>query len=103
MRFSRLFGALDEPSRLQEKPSPWGARRLSQLTPRAFRLGQGRSFSMTYTNTRTPTLTRWQPWTFRDQGWLGTDLTGYKIDALDGNIGKVDEATFEVDNSYLIV
>ena len=56
---------------------------------------------MTFTNT--PTLTRWQPWTYRDQGWLGKDLTGYKIDALDGDVGKVDEATFDVGTSYLIV
>ena len=56
---------------------------------------------MTYTNT--PTLTRWQPWTFRDQSWMGTNLTGHKIEALDGDIGKVDQATQELDNSFLIV
>jgi hypothetical protein len=55
---------------------------------------------MTYTGT---TITRWQPWTYRDQGFLGKNLTGFKIDALDGEIGKVDEATFESGSSYLIV
>jgi hypothetical protein len=50
-------------------------------------------------------MTRWQPWTFRDQSWLSpsTNLTGHKIEALDGDIGKVDDATYEVGNSYLIV
>jgi hypothetical protein len=57
---------------------------------------------MTY-KTGTPTLTRWQPWSFSDQSFVGKDLTGFKIEALDGDIGKVDEATFEVGNSYLIV
>ncbi len=55
---------------------------------------------MTYTGT---TVTRWQPWTYRDQGFLGKNLTGFTIDALDGEIGKVDEATFESGSSYLIV
>ena len=54
-------------------------------------------------NTGTPTLTRWQPWTYRDQTFMGKDLTGFKIEALDGDIGKIDEATFEVGNSYLVV
>lgn len=58
---------------------------------------------MTYNKTGTPTLTRWQPWTFRDQSWVGTDLTNFKIEALDGDIGKIDQATYEVGNSYLVV
>ena len=56
---------------------------------------------MTYSGTTT--ATRWQPYTFRDQSWLGTDLTGYKIEALDGDIGKIDEATYETNTSHLIV
>ncbi len=56
---------------------------------------------MTYTNTST--AVRWEPWTYRDQSWMGSDLTGYKIDAIDGEIGKVDEATSEVSGSYLVV
>jgi hypothetical protein len=55
---------------------------------------------MTYTNT---TLTRWQPWAYRDTSWHSADLTDYAIEALDGEIGKVDKDTFEVGGSYLIV
>jgi hypothetical protein len=49
-----------------------------------------------------PTLTRWQPWTFHDLSWLGNDLSGYVIEAVDGDIGTVDKASGEVANSYLI-
>ncbi|WP_327280452.1 MULTISPECIES: PRC-barrel domain containing protein [unclassified Streptomyces] len=33
----------------------------------------------------------------------GTDLTDYKVEALDGGIGKVDKHSDEVDSSYLVV
>ncbi|MEU7337302.1 PRC-barrel domain-containing protein [Streptomyces sp. NPDC007074] len=33
----------------------------------------------------------------------GTDLTGYKVEATDGSIGKVDKHSDEVDSSYLVV
>ncbi|RKE17349.1 PRC-barrel domain-containing protein [Streptomyces sp. TLI_171] len=33
----------------------------------------------------------------------GTDLTGYRVEATDGHIGKVDKHTEEVDASYLVV
>jgi hypothetical protein len=56
---------------------------------------------MTYTGT--PTLTRWQPWTYRDVTWLHRDITGYTVDALDGQIGKVDKSMYKMDNGYLIV
>jgi hypothetical protein len=42
-------------------------------------------------------------WTFRDQTFAGTDLTGYTVEATDGDIGKVDEATNEVGASFLVV
>jgi hypothetical protein len=47
----------------------------------------------------------WQPWTYRDESMLSSayDLTGYGISATDGEIGKVDEATYETDASYLVV
>ncbi|MEV6526350.1 PRC-barrel domain-containing protein [Longispora sp. NPDC051575] len=32
-----------------------------------------------------------------------TDLTGYHVEATDGSIGKIDEATHEVDGSYVVV
>jgi hypothetical protein len=48
-------------------------------------------------------------WTYRERSKLGTDvlggtdLTGYSVEALDGSIGKVDEATYETAKSYLVV
>ncbi|MFC1415814.1 PRC-barrel domain containing protein [Streptacidiphilus cavernicola] len=33
----------------------------------------------------------------------GTDLTGYTVEATDGPIGKVDEATYEVGTAHLVV
>ena len=31
------------------------------------------------------------------------DLTGFEVEALDGSIGKVDEATYEMGRSYLVI
>lgn len=56
---------------------------------------------MTYQSTGT--TTRWQPWTYRDRSWQDVDLTDFKIEATDGEIGKIDQATYELDGSYLIV
>ena len=47
-------------------------------------------------------------WTYREQGSLGTDMAttdiaGFGVEALDGSIGKVDESTYEVGASYLVV
>ena len=44
-------------------------------------------------------------WTFRTDmlGVGNVDLTGYSVEATDGGIGKVDEATHEVGGSYLVV
>ena len=49
-------------------------------------------------------------WTYRDRSDLGSnvvdthpDLTGFSVEALDGSIGKVDEATYEVGRSYIVV
>ena len=33
----------------------------------------------------------------------GGDLTGYYVETLDGSIGKIDEASYDVNRSYLIV
>ena len=53
--------------------------------------------------TGTPTLTRWQPWTYRDATWLNRDISGYTVVATDGQIGKVDKSMHQVANAYLIV
>jgi FKBP-type peptidyl-prolyl cis-trans isomerase 2 len=43
-------------------------------------------------------------WTYRDQFTADEiDLVGYKVEATDGKIGKVDEATYEVGGSYIVV
>lgn len=49
-------------------------------------------------------------WTYRDQAELGSnitdthaDLSGFHVEALDGSIGKVDEATYEVGRSHVVV
>jgi hypothetical protein len=47
-----------------------------------------------------------QPWEYRSgTGFTQeeTDLTGYSITAVDGDIGHVDEATYETGASYLVV
>ena len=42
-------------------------------------------------------------WTYRDT-ILGTaDLAGYKVEAIDGGIGKIDEASNDVGASYIVV
>ncbi|GHE75085.1 PRC-barrel domain containing protein [Streptomyces vinaceus] len=44
-------------------------------------------------------------WIYRETSkrLAGTDLTGYKVEALDGSVGKVDKHSDEVDASYLVV
>jgi hypothetical protein len=47
-------------------------------------------------------------WSYREQSELGVDLAkvdirGYGIEALDGSIGKVDDASYEVGRSYIVV
>ena len=49
------------------------------------------------------------PWTFRDADMLGADLTrgldlaGFEVQATDGGIGKIDEATYDTSASYIVV
>jgi hypothetical protein len=44
------------------------------------------------------------PWRFREDVELhGADLTGYKVEAADGGIGKVDEASHAVDGAFVVV
>ena len=43
-------------------------------------------------------------WMYRDATWTeGYDLVGYDVEATDGSIGKIDEATNEAAGSYLVV
>lgn len=48
-------------------------------------------------------------WTYRAASSLGAsaaqqiDLTGFSVEAVDGSIGKIDEATYDVGASYIVV
>jgi hypothetical protein len=43
-------------------------------------------------------------WTYREEIVTGdTDVVGYSVEATDGGIGKIDEATYDVGSSYLVV
>ena len=48
-------------------------------------------------------------WTYGDQSTLGADmvgdvdLIGFSVEALDGGIGKIDEASYDVGASYIVV
>ena len=50
-----------------------------------------------------------QPWTYRDVDTLGVDMTrgvdivGFDIEAIDGGIGKIDDATYDIGASYVVV
>jgi hypothetical protein len=51
--------------------------------------------------------TDWDPWSYRKQSGMtpqgGANLVGSNVEATDGGIGKVDEATNEVGSSYIVV
>ena len=42
-------------------------------------------------------------WTYRDETWQTADITGLHVEAVDGGIGKIDEATHDVGASYIVV
>ena len=42
-------------------------------------------------------------WTYREQTMANADLTGYRVEALDGSIGKIDESNNDVGSSFVIV
>jgi hypothetical protein len=42
-------------------------------------------------------------WTLRAHSAIGTDLTGFAVEAIDAKVGKVDEATQEAGGSYIVV
>ena len=50
-------------------------------------------------------MSTFQPWEYRtsSQYMTGTDLTGYSIAAVDGDIGRVDQATYETGSASLVV
>ena len=42
-------------------------------------------------------------WSYRDMALSQRNLTGLSVEALDGSIGKVDDATNDVGGSYIVV
>ena len=45
-----------------------------------------------------------QIWVWRETGALETtSIDGFRVEAVDGSIGKVDEATYDVGSSYIVV
>jgi hypothetical protein len=42
-------------------------------------------------------------WTYTTSPAAGIDLTGYSVEARDGGIGKVDDATYEAGSSFIVV
>jgi hypothetical protein len=44
-----------------------------------------------------------QIWTLGVEKAPTVDLSGFKVEALDGSIGKVDEATYEAGGSFVVV
>jgi hypothetical protein len=52
---------------------------------------------------RDRTQTTTDIWTYSDASLDPASLTGYSVEATDGGIGKIDDATGEVGRSHLIV
>jgi hypothetical protein len=42
-------------------------------------------------------------WAYRESTWTQSDLTGFDVEAIDGSIGKIDEASNDVGASYIVV
>ena len=43
-------------------------------------------------------------WTYHDDLYAGDiDVVGYDVEAIDGGIGKIDEATYDAGASYVVV
>jgi hypothetical protein len=42
-------------------------------------------------------------WRYRETTWTQADLSGFGVEAIDGSIGKVDEASNDVGASFIVV
>jgi hypothetical protein len=42
-------------------------------------------------------------WTYQEQTWTTGDLVGCSVEAIDGSIGKIDEASYDVGAGYVVV
>lgn len=52
----------------------------------------------------TQTRTTTDMWTYRDhESWGTMDITGFNVEAIDGEVGTIDQATYDVGGSYMVV
>ena len=42
-------------------------------------------------------------WAYQEQTWTTSNLAGYGVEAIDGGIGKIDEASYDVGAGYIVV
>ena len=49
------------------------------------------------------TTTQWTAWQYADPTFANEKLDGFAVEALDGEIGKVDEATLDSGMNYLVI
>jgi len=51
------------------------------------------------------TVHRFDPWNYREGAGIGdgTEVIGYRVEAMDGHIGKIDQASTMVGDSFLVV
>ena len=42
-------------------------------------------------------------WTYERDVYSGVDVVGYEVEAIDGGIGKIDEASYDTGASYIVV
>jgi hypothetical protein len=51
------------------------------------------------------TMDRTSIWAWRENAWSSDrgNLDGFSVEAVDGSIGKIDEATYDVGASYVVV
>jgi hypothetical protein len=48
-------------------------------------------------------MTNTDIWTYGAGDWSSMNVSGYKVEATDGDIGKVDDASYEVGGGYIVV
>ena len=55
--------------------------------------------------TRSGSQDGWNPWTYRRDAGMSTpaDLVGFDVEATDGGIGAIDQATYDAGSSYVVV
>ena len=42
-------------------------------------------------------------WAYRERTWAEIDMVGFSVEALDGSIGKIDEASYDVGAGFVVV